>query len=130
MFYREQVAQGEVQADAEHQQDHTDLGQLRCQFLVGDEAGREWPDDHSRQQIADQRREPDLVRERAERECEHEAGAQQGDERSVMRHPDFLQVSTSQCPAWSGGVNPQYEASFIVAMRNRIASATFECCRR
>ena len=37
-------AMREVQADAEHQQDHADLGQLRAPGRVGDEAGRERPD--------------------------------------------------------------------------------------
>ncbi len=46
----------EMQADAEHQQDDADLGQLVGELLVGDEAGRERPDQHAGQQIADQRR--------------------------------------------------------------------------
>jgi hypothetical protein len=38
--HRQQVLQRKMQADAEHQQDDADLGQLRRQALVGDEAGR------------------------------------------------------------------------------------------
>jgi hypothetical protein len=32
------------------------------------------------------------MRERAEGEREHEASAEQGDERGVVRHPDVLQA--------------------------------------
>ena len=57
-LHRHQVLQREMQADAEHQQDHADLGQLRRQGLVGDEAGRERPDHDAREQVAHQRRQP------------------------------------------------------------------------
>ena len=39
--HRQQVLQREMQADAEHQQDDADLGELVGQALVGDEARRE-----------------------------------------------------------------------------------------
>jgi hypothetical protein len=55
VLHRQQVAQREVQADAEHQQDHADLGQLRRERLVGDEARRERADHYAREQVADQR---------------------------------------------------------------------------
>ena len=38
--HRQQVLQRKMQADAEHQQDDADFGELRRQALVGDEAGR------------------------------------------------------------------------------------------
>ena len=82
----QQVAQREVQADAEHQQDHADLGQLRRQGLVGDEARGERPDDHARQQVAHQRRQLQPVGQHAEHEGQHEADAEQGDQRGVVRH--------------------------------------------
>ena len=41
--HREQVFEREMQADAEHQQDHADLGELVRDPLVGDVAGREGP---------------------------------------------------------------------------------------
>ena len=53
---RQQVLQREMQADAEHQQDDADLGELVRELLVGDEAGRERAHQHAGEQIADQRR--------------------------------------------------------------------------
>jgi hypothetical protein len=44
-----------VQADAEHQQDDADLGQLVGHALVGDEARRERPDQHAGKEVAHQR---------------------------------------------------------------------------
>ena len=45
-----------MQADAEHQQDDADLGELARERLVGDEARREGADGDAGEQIADQRR--------------------------------------------------------------------------
>ena len=56
--HREQVLEREMQPDAEHQQDHADLGELVGEVLVGDEAGRERSDRDAGEQIADQRRDP------------------------------------------------------------------------
>ena len=46
--HRQQVAQREMQADAEHQQDDADLGQLAGEVLIGDEARRERSDHDAR----------------------------------------------------------------------------------
>ena len=62
----EQFLEVEVQPDAEHQQDDADLGQLLGQVPVGDEAGRVRPDDDPGQQVADDRRQPEPVRDVAE----------------------------------------------------------------
>ena len=64
-----------MQADAEHQQNDADLGELVGDVLVGDEAGRERPDDDAGEQIADQRRQLEAVGHDAEGEGEHEADA-------------------------------------------------------
>jgi hypothetical protein len=44
-----------VEADAEHQQDHTEFGELLRERLVGDEARRERPYHDASEQIADER---------------------------------------------------------------------------
>ena len=51
-----QIAEIEVQPDAEHQQDDADFGQLRRHLRVGDEAGRLRADEDPGQQVADDRR--------------------------------------------------------------------------
>ncbi len=86
--HRQKVAEREMQADAEHQQDHADLGELIGDVLVGDKSRRERPDDDAGQQIAHQRRDFQPLRHRTEREGEDEAGHQRGDERCRMGHPE------------------------------------------
>ena len=57
------------------------------------------PTSDAREQIADQRRDPQPLRHRAEDEGEHEAGDDRGDERRVMRHrlvPAILSVLSSE----------------------------------
>jgi hypothetical protein len=48
-----------LQADAEHQQDHADFGQLLGKRRVGDEAGRVRPDEGAGQEVADDRGQAD-----------------------------------------------------------------------
>jgi hypothetical protein len=74
LAHRQQVVEREMQAHAEHQQHHPDLGQLGRDLRVGHEAGRERPDDHARQQIPHQGRQPDPCSEKAEHEREPEPG--------------------------------------------------------
>jgi hypothetical protein len=50
-----------MQADAEHQQDDADLGEVIGKFLIGDIARREGADHNPGQQIADQRRDAEAV---------------------------------------------------------------------
>ena len=75
-----------MQPDAEHQQDDADLGELVGQALVGDEARRERSDHDAGEQIADQRRDPEPMCQRAKRKRQHEADDDQGDQRRVVRH--------------------------------------------
>ncbi|MCY1287514.1 hypothetical protein D9M68_439840 [compost metagenome] len=83
-LHREQVLQREVQADAEHQQDHAELGDFLRQRLVGDVAGRERPGQHAGQQVADQRRDAQAVGQGAEDEGQDEAGGKGGQQRCVV----------------------------------------------
>ena len=55
-----------MQADAEHQQDDADLGELTRERLVGDEAGRRRADQHAGDEIADERRQAQPMGHRAE----------------------------------------------------------------
>ena len=48
----QELTGGEVDADAEHQQDDADFGQLWGKVGVGDEAWREWPHGYACQQVA------------------------------------------------------------------------------
>ncbi len=50
--------------------------------------GRERAGDDARDQVAHQRRQPQALREQAEHEGQHEAHAQQGDQRGVVGHRD------------------------------------------
>ena len=52
----EQFLDVKLQPDAEHQQNHADLGQLLGEMLVGHEAGRVRTDEDSREEIPDDRR--------------------------------------------------------------------------
>ena len=56
----------EMQPDAEHEQNDADLGQLLGQIMVGDEAGGIWADCYAGQQIADDRRQAEPLRDVAE----------------------------------------------------------------
>ncbi len=75
-----------MQADAEHQQDDTKLGEFGGERLIGDEAGRERTDGDAREEIADQRRNPEALGDGSEDEGEAEARDDGRDQRCVMRH--------------------------------------------
>ncbi len=79
-----QVLEREMQPDAEHQQDDADFGELVGHVLVADIARRERPDQHAGEQIADQRRHAETMRQCAKREGQHEADDDQGDERRMV----------------------------------------------
>jgi len=55
-----------MQADAEHQEDDADIGKLGGERLIGDDSGRERSDDDTSNQVADNRRKAQAVRNRAE----------------------------------------------------------------
>ena len=85
-LHREQVAEREMQADAEHQQDHADLGQFGRHPRIGDEAGGERPDDDPGEEIAGDRRDFEPVRQRAHSEGDDETGDDGADQGRMMRH--------------------------------------------
>ena len=81
-----EVGEREMQADAEHQQDHADLGELSRHRRIGDEAGRVRAHEDAGQQVADERRKPQLARDESEDEREHEPCRKGCDQRDVVRH--------------------------------------------
>src|SRR5690606_10940461 len=86
VFDRHQVFQGEMQANAKHQQDHADLGDLVGEFLVCDETRGEWTDNDTCQQVAHKRREAPAVGQSATKERQDEACGNGGDQGCVMGH--------------------------------------------
>ena len=84
--HRQQVAQREVEADAEHQQDHADFGQLRGQRLVGDEARRMGADRNTGDQIADERRHAQPVGDGPEDEGQNQCRDNGRDQGRVVGH--------------------------------------------
>lgn len=79
-----------MQPHPEHQQHHTELGQLVGDGLVGNEAWCERPHTYAGQQIADQGRELRLLRERAKDEGDREADGDDVDEAGVVMHSNPL----------------------------------------
>ena len=89
LAHRHQVVHREVQADAEHQQHHADLGQFAGDLHVGDEAGRARPDHDAGQQVAHQRRQLQPRRDEAEQQRQAERRGDGGDEWDRVVHaPD------------------------------------------
>ena len=82
--HRHQVLDREVQADAEHQQDHADFRELVREARVADESRRERADADAGEQIADDGRDLEDVGHQTEQQCKHEADRQQCDERSFV----------------------------------------------
>ncbi len=86
----EEIFDVEVQADAEHQEDDAELGELLGDDVARDEPRRERADDDSREQVAHDRREPDPLREVPEDERGREPAGQRVDEVEVVRHDEVL----------------------------------------
>jgi hypothetical protein len=86
LAHGQQVAQREVQADAEHEQHHPDLGQLRREVGVRHEPRREGTDHHAGQQVAHQRRQLHAGGDEPKDEREAERGGDRRDQRDVVVH--------------------------------------------
>jgi hypothetical protein len=84
--YGEQIGDGEVQPDAEHEEDDADLGELRRQPGVGDVAGGERAHGDARQQVADERGQMESRRDQAEQKRQAEPGGDRRDEGGLVRH--------------------------------------------
>jgi hypothetical protein len=75
-----------MQADAEHEQHHADLGELRCQPGVRHEPRSERPDEHAGEQVAHQRRQAHAGCQEAEHQGQAQAGGNRRDEGQVVVH--------------------------------------------
>ena len=75
-----------MQPDPEHQQDHADLGELRRQPRVGDEAGRKGADQYPGEQIAQNGGQAQARGDQAENEGEAEARRDRQKEIDIMGH--------------------------------------------
>ena len=58
-----------MQADAEHEEDHAQLGELADRLRIAHEAGREGADRDAGQQVADDGGQPDATGDEAAKEC-------------------------------------------------------------
>ena len=85
-FHRQQVVEGEVQPNAEHEEDDAHLGELVGEILVGDVARREGADDDAGDEVPDKRRHAQALRERGEHPGEGEARDDRRYERCVVNH--------------------------------------------
>ena len=88
----QQFLEVELQADAEHQQDDADFGELLGEMRVGDEAGRVGTDDDAGEQVADDRRQAEPLRDVADDQRGAEAGRERQDE------PGFRHVIDGSSP--------------------------------
>ena len=70
----QQIFQGKMQTDAEHQQHDADFGELARQFDVGNKAGRGGTDDDAGDQVADQRRQLQASGEKADDQAQAPSG--------------------------------------------------------
>jgi hypothetical protein len=80
-----------MQSDAKHQEDDTDIGELRCQPLIGYEPGRKRAHDDTGDEVTDDRRDSQTMGNRAEDECQAHAGDEGCDEGRCFRHTRCLQ---------------------------------------
>ena len=71
--HRQQILDREMQTDAEHQQDHANLGELPGESSIADESRREGADRDARQQVADDRRNAHQIGHQAEEQRQHKA---------------------------------------------------------
>jgi hypothetical protein len=75
----EQLLEMKLEANAEHQEDDADLGELLRHRGVGDETRRVRTDEDAGEQIADDRRKAEALREVSEDECCREPAGECGD---------------------------------------------------
>ena len=97
-----------MQADAEHQQDDADLGELACERLVGDEAGRRRADQHAGDEIADERLQTQPMGERAEHPGKGQRNDDGGDQRVSHRSrtPQAVVPSLASADGFGLGAAP------------------------
>ena len=98
-----EVGEGEMQADAEHQQDDAHFGKLAGQFAVGDEAEGIGPDQDAGDEVADQRRQPQAIGDQAEDEGIGERRRDRGNQGRLGVHQSVPAVLPVQPLATGAG---------------------------
>ena len=97
----------ELQADAEHQEDDADFGELVGQVLVGGEAGGIRPDDQSREEISDDGGKAEPECHVATDEGRSQAAGERQDEVEVVHCPSLAVPEPYGTPPVSlGGESP------------------------
>jgi len=82
-----------MQADTKHQQHDADFGELAGNFNVSDKARGRRTQHDAGEQIADQCRQTNFFRDKAENQCQAEAGGNRRDQRNIVFHSNpFLSV--------------------------------------
>ena len=80
----EQFLDVKLQTDPEHQKDDADFRKLFRDFRVGDEPGCVRPDEGARNQVTDERRQAEPLREISEEQRGTEAAGQREDQIKVV----------------------------------------------
>ena len=75
-----------MRADAEHEQHHTDLGELRGEMRVGDPARRVRTHRDAGEEVTDERRQAQPYRRKPEHKGEREANGERGDQGVFVQH--------------------------------------------
>jgi hypothetical protein len=71
--HRHQVLDREMQADAEHQQNHADFRELIRETRVRHETRREWANANAGYEVANDRRHLEKAGHQTEQQCKYEA---------------------------------------------------------
>ena len=80
----EELADRELDPDAEHQQDHPELGELERDVGVGTQPGRERPDHHASDDVPDDGGQADMPGDETADECGSQADRDSGDENGLV----------------------------------------------
>ena len=100
-----------MQANAEHQQHHADLGQLGGNLQVGNEAGRRRADDDSRQQIANECRHAQTLGNHTKDQRDAKTRCQRRNQGDVVLHAENISIalaaSMSRRVTLAGAACPQ-----------------------
>ncbi len=83
---RQEVAEREVDPDAEHQQDHPEFGEFGRDRGIGDEPGRERADDDAREDVADDLGQPQTPSDETADERGSQADRDGGDQNGLVVH--------------------------------------------
>ena len=82
----QQLADRELDPDAEHQQDHAEFGELERDIGIGDKPGRERPDQDAGHDVPDDRGQPDMPGDEPADERSGQADRDGGDENGLVVH--------------------------------------------